>query len=95
MIPDPRETPTLTVEDAGRLLRLGRSAAYEQARRWIVTNGAEGLPCLQFGRTLRVPTQKLVEMLGFGPQRDEAPPAPAAPVIPLADQGQEVRRGSA
>jgi hypothetical protein len=34
----------LSVEEAARLLRIGRSAAYEQARIFRATGGREGLP---------------------------------------------------
>jgi hypothetical protein len=57
--------PTLDVERAGALCGLGRSKAYSEAARFLATNGAEGLPVLRFGRTLRVPTQRLLELLGL------------------------------
>jgi excisionase family DNA binding protein len=50
--------PTITVEQAARLLGLSRSAAYRAA--------ATGqLPTLSFGRRLIVPTFRLMEMLGI------------------------------
>lgn len=49
------EDSVLTVEEAARKLRIGRGAAYAQARRWRETNGREGLPVIKLGRTLRVP----------------------------------------
>lgn len=65
MIPDPRTTPTLTVEEAGAFLRLGRTKAYSEARRFLATNGTEGLPVVAFGRSLRVPTAALLRLLGI------------------------------
>lgn len=65
MIPDPRETPVLPVEVAGRLAGLGRSAAYQAANRWLETDGREGLPCLKWGRSLRCPTALVLDMLGL------------------------------
>jgi hypothetical protein len=53
----------LTVEEAAALCRIGRSAAYEQARRYLATDGAEGLPVVRLGRRLRVPTAALVRIL--------------------------------
>lgn len=53
----------LTVEEAARVLRIGRSAAYEQARRYEMTDGAEGIPVIRFGRRLRVPRVALARML--------------------------------
>ena len=49
----------LTVEEAAAVLRIGRSAAYELARRYRVTGGAEGLPVIVLGRLLRVPRAQL------------------------------------
>jgi len=62
----PDEPAVLTVEEAARVLRIGRSAAYEQARRFIATGGAEGLPALRLGRRLRVPREALNRMLAIG-----------------------------
>jgi len=50
--------PTLTVEQAGELLGLSRSAAYRAA-------ATGDLPTLAFGRRLVVPTFRLLEMLGL------------------------------
>jgi hypothetical protein len=36
-------------------LRLGRTTVYEQARLYLATGGAEGIPCRRFGRSLRFP----------------------------------------
>ena len=49
----------LTVQEAAAVLRIGRSAAYELARRYRVTGGAEGLPVIVLGRLLRVPRAQL------------------------------------
>jgi excisionase family DNA binding protein len=53
----------LTIEEAAEVLRISRGAAYALARRWRETGGREGIPCLQLGRTLRVPRDALHEML--------------------------------
>ena len=58
----------LTVAEAARVLRIGRGAAYEQARRWEATNGREGLPVVRLGRCLRVPTAALRRLLEDGSQ---------------------------
>jgi hypothetical protein len=63
-IPDPMLEPVLTVERAGALFGLGRSKSYIEARRYVDTDGAEGLPAGAFGRTLRCPTAKVLELLG-------------------------------
>jgi hypothetical protein len=62
---DPAVEPVLDVARAGALFGLGRSKSYLEARRYIDTDGAEGLPAIAFGRTLRCPTQRVLEMLGL------------------------------
>ena len=52
--------PTMTVTEAGELLGLSRSAAYRAVE-------AGQLPTVQFGRKLRVPTPRLMTMLGQTP----------------------------
>jgi excisionase family DNA binding protein len=46
----------LTVEEAAKVLRIGRSSAYEAAR-------TGQLPTVRIGRILRVPRSALEEML--------------------------------
>lgn len=45
----------LTVPEVMERLRLGRTTVYEQARLYLATGGAEGIPCRRFGRSLRFP----------------------------------------
>ena len=45
----------LTVEEAARLLRVGRTLGYQLARRYVTSGGREGLPVVAVGRNLRVP----------------------------------------
>lgn len=45
-----------TVEEAAKLLRIGRSAAYEAVRRGEI-------PALRLGRRLRIPRKALEELL--------------------------------
>jgi hypothetical protein len=70
--------PFLTVEEAAERLRIGRTLAYQLARRYRDTAGAEGLPVVVFGNVLRVPKAKLVELAG-GPI-DESKPATVIPM---------------
>ena len=64
-LPDPELEATIDVPRAGALLGLSRSSAYESARRYLETG--VGLPCLRLTpHTLRVPTARLLEMLGLG-----------------------------
>jgi hypothetical protein len=76
----PEPPDFFTIEEAARVLRIGRTAAYEQARRWRETEGREGLPVVAFGRLLRVPRAAL-EGLSGGPITMPRARAPkAAPV---------------
>jgi hypothetical protein len=70
----------LTVVEAARVLRIGRTVAYEQAARYEATGGAEGLPVVRLGRQFRVPRAQL-EALAGGPL-SPAEPAPDAPSAP-------------
>lgn len=75
------ESQTLTVEEAAKVLRIGRTAAYALAREWRATSGRSGLPVLELGRTLRVPRHALERMLtGLSPTSGSEPPqgTPAA-----------------
>lgn len=56
-------TEVLTIEEAAAILRISRNAAYTLARQWRATGGRTGLPCLELGRTLRVPRAALRQML--------------------------------
>ena len=56
----------LRVEEAARVLRIGRTAAYELAREFLATAGKSGLPVVRVGRQLRVPRHHL-EVLAGGP----------------------------
>ena len=54
----------LTVEEAGVLLRIGRTKAYAMAREWRETGGGSGLPVIDLGHVLRVPRRALEELIG-------------------------------
>jgi hypothetical protein len=44
-----------TVPDAGRVLEIGRTLAYQLADKYLDTEGREGIPVIRIGRCLRVP----------------------------------------
>lgn len=67
----------LTILEAAKVLRVGRTAAYELATRYEATGGAEGLPVIRMGRQLRVPRARLEEMAG-GALTDIAEPVVSA-----------------
>ena len=49
----------LTAHDVMEHLHVGRTFVYEQARLYLATGGAEGLPVRRFGRLLRFPLDEL------------------------------------
>lgn len=53
----------LTVEEAAKVLRIGRGAAYDLAKQWRQTDGRTGLPVVPLGRSLRVPKAALRRLL--------------------------------
>ena len=65
----------LTVEEAAAVLRIGRTAAYELARRYRTTGGAKGLPVIVLGRLLRVPRAQLEAWAGGALSASDKPPA--------------------
>ncbi len=61
--PPANEPPLLhTIEEAGDVLRVGRTLAYALARRYEETGGLEGLPVIRLGNCLRVPRWALLEL---------------------------------
>ena len=74
----------LTVEQAAEILRIGRTVAYELARRYLATDGAEGLPVIRIGKQLRVPRAHLERWYG----------APLTPPMPLSSATSVVPAGS-
>lgn len=49
----------MTVEQAAKVLQLGRSKAYQLTVEWERTGGASGLPFVWFGHQKRVPRAAL------------------------------------
>ena len=62
----------LTIEEAARVIRVGRTKAYAMAHEWRTTGGESGLPVIDFGHVLRVPLCQLETMVG-GPLTDREP----------------------
>lgn len=86
----------LTVDEAARIVRIGRTTAYDIARVYEATDGAEGLPVIRLGKQLRVPRCRLEDWLG-GPitwpiVNDEPEAVSAPPASPLVPK--RTRRGS-
>lgn len=89
----------LTVEEAAVVLRIGRTVAYRLARRYLDTDGADGIPAIQVGRQHRVPRRLLEELTGgpitwplpsstSPPTLGVAPPSPARRSRPAASSTQ-------
>lgn len=57
VLPDPKTTPTISVEDAGKVFGISKDAAYRAAH-------AGEIPILRFGKRMLVPVARLYEMLG-------------------------------
>ena len=69
------------MEQAAGIVRIGRTSAYEQARLYIATDGADGLPAIRIGKQLRVPRAQLERWHG-GPLRPPVVPMPPTPIAP-------------
>jgi excisionase family DNA binding protein len=50
----------MTVDQAGKLLQLGRSKTYELTVEWERTSGASGIPFVWFGNQKRIPLDALM-----------------------------------
>ena len=59
---DAAECPLLTVDEAARVLRIGRSRAYQLANEYLATGGTAGMPVIRLGGCLRVPRWALLEL---------------------------------
>jgi excisionase family DNA binding protein len=60
------DDPLLTVEEAARVLRIGRSLAYQLAAEYDASGGLGGLPVIRVGGCRRVPRWALVELAMTG-----------------------------
>lgn len=59
--------PLLTVDEASRVLRVGRSRAYEMAHEYLNSGGMAGMPVIVFGPgCFRVPRWALIELATTG-----------------------------
>jgi hypothetical protein len=64
---EPAEPSLLTVEEASRVLRIGRQLAYQLAHEYLASGGITGIPVIRFGvKNLRVPRWALEELAETG-----------------------------
>jgi hypothetical protein len=59
--------PFLRIEQVQQLTQLSRSQVYALVGRYRQTGGKEGMPVVEFGRNLRVPTAALMRMALIDP----------------------------
>ncbi|MBK5224417.1 MAG: helix-turn-helix domain-containing protein [Acidimicrobiia bacterium] len=72
--PNSSTVEVLTVEEAAAILRISRNAAYALTRQWRTTGGRVGLPCVELGRSARVPCAALRQLLeGAASPKDGEP----------------------
>ncbi len=66
--PEPQEPSLLlTVDEAARLMRIGRSRAYALAHEYMSSGGVSGMPVIMFGPgCFRVPRWALMELIMTG-----------------------------
>ena len=57
----------LTVEQTCEALGIGRSLGYAQVRRYLATQGREGIPVVRIGTAVRIPRTGLVDLLLLTP----------------------------
>ena len=61
------ERPLLTMREATKILRIGRSLGYQLAHEYLTSGGTSGLPVLRFGeKCYRVPRWALMELVATG-----------------------------
>ena len=64
---DSSEPALLTVEEASRVLRIGRQLAYKLANEYLASGGTVGMPVVKFGaKNMRVPRWALHELVATG-----------------------------
>jgi excisionase family DNA binding protein len=79
-LPDPRDKPTLSVDEVAAILGFGRSSVYAAVRQGTI-------PALRIGSRIRIPTARLRELIGDPEQAVPAsPPITEAPEPRSRDQ---------
>ena len=61
------EHPLLTMREATKVLRIGRTLGYQLAHEYLNSGGTSGLPVIRFSKEcLRVPRWALIELVTTG-----------------------------
>ena len=74
-----------TITEAAAVLRIGRTTAYQLARRDLATSGGEGLGVVRIGGQFRIPRAGLERITG-GPihwPTDRVPAPATTPALPV------------
>ena len=91
----------LTVEEAGRVMRISRTKAYQLTTEWRVTAGKSGMPVTENFGVLRIPRRQLEELLGaeiltIPPPKDtgtrDDPKTRPVPDTPARPEGPSAQR---
>ena len=83
----------LTVDEVARVLRIGRTTAYQEVNRFTATGGAAGIPVIVVGGQKRIPRARLEALIG-GPVHLPPPAARtvAAPTDVVGPCGQTTKK---
>ena len=84
----------LTVEQARDVLGIGRSLAYGEVRRYLATDGREGIPAVRIGSAIRIPRAGLVDLMLSAPAPDVHEVGPHAVVPSQPERTSRRRRNS-
>jgi hypothetical protein len=63
MLPTPETKPMMSAKEVADAYGIGINAVYAEARRYLDSEGADGIPALRFGRTIRFPTASIRKQL--------------------------------
>jgi hypothetical protein len=86
----------LTVERARQVLGIGRSLAYAEVRRYLATDGREGIPAVRIGSAIRIPRAALVDLMLSAPAPDVSSPVALHAIGPVSSPPpSRARRSSA
>jgi hypothetical protein len=76
----------LTVEQAREVLWIGRSLAYGEVRRYLATDGREGIPAVRIGSAIRIPRAGLVDLMLAAPAPVASDPVTLHAVAPAQSE---------